>query len=46
MKVRKIRRICYYQVFGDERVSSHCPSVDVLFSSVAKVYSRANAIGV
>ncbi|MGI6202548.1 MAG: protein-glutamate methylesterase/protein-glutamine glutaminase [Eubacteriales bacterium] len=45
MRVRKIGSRYVTEVFGDERVNGHCPSVDVLFSSVAKVYG-ANAVGV
>jgi two-component system chemotaxis response regulator CheB len=33
------------EVFEGEKVSGHCPSVDVLFSSVAKEYGK-NAVGV
>lgn len=45
MKVRRAGSMFLCEVFEGEKVSGHCPSVDVLFSSVAKVYGK-NAVGV
>lgn len=45
MKVRKIGSRFVVDVFEGEKVNGHCPSVDVLFSSVAQVYGP-NAVGV
>lgn len=45
MKVRKIGSRYVAELFEGEKVNGHCPSVDVLFSSVAKAYG-ANAVGV
>lgn len=36
MEVRKTERGYFLKVFQGEKVSGHCPSVDVLFQSVAK----------
>jgi len=43
--VRKIGSRFVVDVFEGEKVNGHCPSVDVLFSSVAQVYGP-NAVGV
>lgn len=45
MKVIKVGDNYQVECRGSERVSGHCPSVDVLFSSVAKAVGK-NAIGV
>ena len=45
MKVIKVGEHYQVECRGTERVSGHCPSVDVMFSSVAKNVGR-NAIGI
>jgi two-component system chemotaxis response regulator CheB len=45
MKIKKIGNRYKVNIFQGEKVNGHCPSVDVLFESVAKEY-RSNAIGV
>lgn len=45
MSVRKVGARYKVQVFHDEKVNGHCPSVDVLFESVAKECG-SNAIGI
>jgi two-component system chemotaxis response regulator CheB len=45
MRVKKIGEKFKVEVFRDEKVNGHCPSVDVLFESVAKEAGK-NAIGV
>lgn len=45
MRVRKIGSVVKVECFKGERVNGHCPSVDVLFNSVAEQIG-ANAIGV
>ena len=45
MKLVKVGGIYQVECSGTERVSGHCPSVDVLFSSVAKVAGKS-AVGV
>lgn len=44
MRLRKVGSIFTVECFKGEKVNGHCPSVDVLFESVAKVAGR-NAIG-
>jgi two-component system chemotaxis response regulator CheB len=42
---RRARQMVYFDPVGNTEVSRYCPSVDVLFSSIAKVYgSKALAI--
>jgi two-component system chemotaxis response regulator CheB len=45
MRVKKIGDKFKVDVFNDEKVNGHCPSVDVLFESVAKEAGE-NAIGI
>jgi two-component system, chemotaxis family, protein-glutamate methylesterase/glutaminase len=45
MRVKKIGESYCVDIFEGERVNGHCPSVDVLFESVAKA-AGADAIGV
>jgi two-component system chemotaxis response regulator CheB len=45
MRVKKIGDKFKVEVFSDEKVNGHCPSVDVLFESVAKEAGES-AIGV
>jgi two-component system chemotaxis response regulator CheB len=45
MKIKKIGDRFKVEVFHNERVNGHCPSVDVLFESVAKEVG-SNAIGI
>ncbi len=45
MRIKKSGAIYTVECFKGERVNGHCPSVDVLFDSVAKQV-RKNAIGV
>lgn len=45
MRVIKVGDNYQVECRGSERVSGHCPSVDVLFSSVAKTVGK-NAIGI
>ena len=45
MRVRKIGERYKVEVFKDEKVNGHCPSVDLLFESVAKE-AGDKAIGV
>lgn len=45
MAVRKIGQRYKVEVFHGEKVNGHCPSVDVLFDSVAK-QCKDNAIGI
>ncbi len=45
MRLKKVGNIYTVECFKGEKVNGHCPSVDVLFESVAKVAGR-NAIGV
>ena len=45
MKIRKTSQHMQLVVDGQEKVSGHCPSCNVLFDSVAEFYSN-NAIGV
>lgn len=45
MRLKKVGSMYIVECFKGEKVNGHCPSVDVLFESVAKVAGR-NAIGV
>lgn len=45
MKIRKIGNLYKIECFEADKVSGHCPSVDVLFESVAKE-CKENAIGI
>ncbi len=45
MRLKKVGNIYTVECFKGEKVNGHCPSVDVLFESVAKVAGK-NAIGV
>lgn len=45
MKLVKVGGIYQVECSGTERVNGHCPSVDVLFHSVAKIAGK-NAVGV
>jgi len=45
MRIKKVGDKYKVEVFQGERVNGHCPSVDVLFESVAKE-AKENAIGV
>ena len=45
MKIKKIDDSYRVECFKDNKVNGHCPSVDVLFESVAKEAGK-NAIGV
>ncbi|MCM1092176.1 MAG: chemotaxis response regulator protein-glutamate methylesterase [Butyrivibrio sp.] len=45
MRLVKVNGVYQVECKGNERVNGHCPSVDVLFNSVAKVAGK-NAIGV
>lgn len=45
MRVKGTKAVMRLECFGSERVSGHCPSVDVLFDSVATVAGE-NALGV
>lgn len=45
MRVKKAGNIYIVECFKGEKVNGHCPSVDILFESVAKVAGK-NAIGV
>lgn len=45
MKIRKIGDKFKIELFEGEKVSGHCPSVDVLFESVAQ-QAKNNAVGV
>ena len=45
MTIKKIENKYKVQLFRGEKVNGHCPSVDVLFESVAKEASK-NAIGI
>jgi two-component system, chemotaxis family, protein-glutamate methylesterase/glutaminase len=45
MKIKKIGDIYRVECFQGEKVNGHCPSVDVLFESIAKEVG-SNAIGV
>lgn len=45
MRVRKIGSRYKVECFEGEKINGHCPSVDVLFESVAKEAGR-NAIGI
>lgn len=45
MRIRKIGGTYRAEVFKSEKVNGHCPSVDILFESVAKE-AGSNAIGV
>ncbi|MDF2942418.1 MAG: chemotaxis response regulator [Herbinix sp.] len=45
MMIRRIGERYKVECFDDERVNGHCPSVDVLFESVAKEAGK-NAVGV
>lgn len=45
MRLKKVGSIYTVECFKGEKVNGHCPSVDVLFESVAKVAGK-NAIGV
>lgn len=45
MRIKKVGSIYIVECFKGEKVNGHCPSVDVLFESVAKAAGR-NAIGV
>ncbi len=45
MRIKKIGERYKVEVFAGDRVSGHCPSVDVLFESVAKE-AGSNAVGI
>ena len=45
MKIKKIGEKYRVEVFAGEKVNGHCPSVDVLFDSVAREVGR-DAVGV
>ena len=45
MRIRKIGDRYKVECFNGERVNGHCPSVDVLFDSVAKM-AGSNAVGI
>lgn len=45
MRIKKAGSIYVVECFKGEKVNGHCPSVDVLFESVAKVAGK-NALGV
>jgi two-component system chemotaxis response regulator CheB len=45
MRIKKAGNMYVVECFKGEKVNGHCPSVDVLFESVAKVVGK-NAIGV
>lgn len=45
MKLVKVNGVYQVECAGTERVNGHCPSVEVLFNSVAKVAGK-NAVGV
>jgi len=45
INIIKVGTVYKAEVFEGEKVNGHCPSVDVLFESVAKTYG-SNAIGV
>lgn len=45
MRLVKVGGVYQVECKGSERVNGHCPSVDVLFDSVAKV-AKQNALGV
>lgn len=45
MTIKKIANRYKVRVFDDEKVNGHCPSVDILFESVAKEASK-DAIGI
>ena len=45
MKLVKVGGMYQVECSGVERVNGHCPSVDVLFHSVAKIAGK-NAVGV
>lgn len=45
MRIKKVGNLYQVECKGDERVNGHCPSVDVLFDSVAKCAGK-NAIGI
>jgi len=45
MRLKKRGNTYYVECFKGNKVSGHCPSVDVLFSSVAEVAAK-NAIGI
>lgn len=45
MRLVKVAGVYQVECAGTEKVSGHCPSVDVLFSSVAKTAGK-NAVGV
>lgn len=45
MRIKKIGERFKVEVFQEEKVNGHCPSVDVLFESVAKE-AGSNAIGI
>jgi two-component system chemotaxis response regulator CheB len=45
MQLKKSRAGYFVKVFKSEKVSGHCPSVDVLFNSVAEVAGK-NAVGI
>lgn len=45
MKLVKVNGVYQVQCEGTERVNGHCPSVEVLFNSVAKMAGK-NAVGV
>ncbi|MDK2807808.1 MAG: two-component system, chemotaxis family, protein-glutamate methylesterase/glutaminase [Clostridiales bacterium] len=45
MRIKKIGNQYKAEVFSDEKVNGHCPSVDVLFDSVAK-HAGSDAVGI
>lgn len=45
MRIKKIGDRYKVEVFHDEKVNGHCPSVDILFESIAKEVG-SNAIGI
>lgn len=45
MKIRKIGDKYKVECFKGDKVNGHCPSIDILFESVAKEAGK-NAIGV